>query len=400
MWIRATFSTALLLCLISTLAHSQVYAVTDLGSLSPTSINGWAQVVGNFNDHAFIWDRRNGTRDLGTLPGGAFSSAVEINDFGVVTGTADGVGTVINLDPLSSNIECSDLIQPFFWTQKSGMQGLGSFGSESWWPDSVFCLMSFSASGINDVGQIVGYSAEGGTFQWATLWTGANGMMGFGGSWPPTYAIGVNNRGQIVGQNSPHGNACIGHATLWKNPTNEQVASDNGTDLGTLGVSTNPDVDYSSAANAINDRGQAVGWSTTAPISAFVDSSSSPVHAVLWTESGVVQDLGTLPGDTSSVASKLNLFGQVIGSSGSTVYFYNRCFGVRYPSPFELTGRPFIWSKRNGMRDLNTLINSSSGWVLNSAADINVWGQIVGTGTLNGQPHGFLLTPRYPFRLQ
>jgi hypothetical protein len=52
------------------------------------------------------------------------------------------------------------------------------------------------------------------------------------------------------------------------------------------------------------------------------------------------------------------------------------------------------------MEDLNTLIPASSGWTLNSAADINLWGQIVGSGMLNGQAHGFLLTPRdssFPF---
>jgi Tricorn protease C1 domain len=64
----------------------------------------------------------------------------------------------------------------------------------------------------------------------------------------------------------------------------------------------------------------------------------------------------------------------------------------------EIFGRPFIWSECNGMRDLNTLIRGNSGWLLNSATDINVWGQIVGMGTLNGQPHGFLLTPRNPFK--
>jgi len=50
------------------------------------------------------------------------------------------------------------------------------------------------------------------------------------------------------------------------------------------------------------------------------------------------------------------------------------------------------------MQDLNTLIHSNSGWVLNTATDINVWGQIVGSGTLNGQPHGYLLTPKNPFQ--
>jgi probable HAF family extracellular repeat protein len=44
---------------------------------------------------------------------------------------------------------------------------------------------------------------------------------------------------------------------------------------------------------------------------------------------------------------------------------------------------------------LNTLIRPNSGWVLNTATGINVWGQIVGSGMRNGQPHGFLLTPNF-----
>jgi len=108
--------------------------------------------------------------------------------------------------------------------------------------------------------------------------------------------------------------------------------------------------------------------------------------------------LGTLPGDTFSAALKISLFGQLIGSSGNTlVFLYSDGAGAElYP---VVIGRPFIWSEHRGMRDLNTLIRANSGWVLNTVSDINVWGQIVGEGTLNGRPHGFLLTPRNPFRL-
>ena len=102
-------------------------------------------------------------------------------------------------------------------------------------------------------------------------------------------------------------------------------------------------------------------------------------------------DLGTLTGDASSVALKINFLGQVIGNSGNTLYSFN--FAGDAP-PFEVTGRPFIWTESEGMQDLNTLIPQTSGWVLTSAADINIWGQIVGSGTRNGQPHGFLLTPK------
>src|SRR5262249_31468112 len=121
----------------------------------------------------------------------------------------------------------------------------------------------------------------------------------------------------------------------------------------------------------------------------------SPVHAILWTPNGGMKDIGTLPGDTSSAAVKVNLFGLVIGSSGNTEFASD----FESKSPFEVIGRPFICSASSGMRDLNTLIPQNSGWVLKTATDINVWGQIVGSGMRYGQPHGYLLTPVNPFKL-
>ena len=41
--------------LLVPIASAQVYTITDLGSLSPTAINSWAQVVGNYNNQAYIW---------------------------------------------------------------------------------------------------------------------------------------------------------------------------------------------------------------------------------------------------------------------------------------------------------------------------------------------------------
>ena len=117
---------ALLISLVATLASARVYTITDLGSLSPTAINMWGQVVGNVNGQAFIWTQSKGLTGLGTLPTGTSSFATSINDLGVVTGTADGPGTVISTFPDFPNQECADLIQPFVWTQRNGMQGLTS----------------------------------------------------------------------------------------------------------------------------------------------------------------------------------------------------------------------------------------------------------------------------------
>jgi len=362
---------ALLISLVATLASAQVYTITDLGPLSPTAINIWGQVVGNINGQAFIWTQFAGQHGLGTLTGGTFSNAASINDLGVVTGTADGPGTA-KRDGYSQS--CSDLTQPFIWTRRNGMQGLGTAGVQILDPDQ-WCDVPFYATWINIPGQVVGYD---GIFlndwQNAFLWTNSNGMTLFGDTFPPTFANAISNTAQIVGENSS--NAPFSHAFSWKNGI--------ATDLGTLGGA-----DYASSANGVNDLGRIVGWSTTAPISWFFGWCGTATHAVLWGANGGIRDLGTLPGDTLSAASNITFFGEVIGSSGNTA----TCdYGV---APYEVFGRPFIWTRRRGMQDLNTLIAANSGWVLNSATGINIWGQIVGSGTLNGQSHGFLLTPKF-----
>lgn len=370
------------------IASAQDYTVTDLGPLSPTGINSWAQVVGNYSNQAFIWTRKDGRRALGVLEGGTLSSAAAINDLGVVTGTADGAGTLVSLNPIFPNQACADLTQPFIWTGSDGMQGLGTIGPSPGWNSGFYCYPPVYSTDINGIGQVVGWVGVFSDYGYGFVWTKATAMTSLygpdGGNWPPTFANAINNRNQIVGQSSSFPLWGIGHATSWKNGV--------GTDLGTLGGGAEV-VDFGSSANGVNDFGVVVGWSTIGPLSFDV---TSPVHAVRWTPSGGIRDLGALPGDISSSAVRINAFGQVIGSSGNTVDSFDE-----FPSsPFEVIGRPFIWSQKHGMRDLNTLIPANSGWVLNSAVDINVWGQIVGQGTRYGQPHGFLLTPKNPYQLQ
>jgi hypothetical protein len=59
----------------------------------------------------------------------------------------------------------------------------------------------------------------------------------------------------------------------------------------------------------------------------------------------------------------------------------------------QLGWHAFVY--RNGqMFDLNNLIPANSGWVLTTATGINDTGHIVGSGALNGELVGFLLTPQ------
>lgn len=391
-----------------------MYTLTDLGaSSSPTAINLVGQVVGNLNGQSFLWTKSTGLQNLGILSGGTFSHAYAINDFGTVTGIADGPFTVI-APPLVGleDQQCSNLPQPFIWTQSDGMTGLGTiietlpFGVAEY-PN--WCLIPFKGTGVNNFGQVVGDVGSYSTYQWGFLGTKTDGMSAFGGSWPPTFINGISNKGQIVGQNAgypgygyfPTGSTVytmfLGHATSWTNGVPM--------DLGTLGGASdtgNP-YGYSSAATGLNDLGVIVGWSTTIPIygySLFGWDGSVPVHAVLWMPTGEMHDLGTLGSDTYATASKVNFYGEVVGISGNSTQVVSYDSGPDYDPRYVVVGRPFIWSESAAMTDLNTLIGADSHWVLNTASDINALGEIVGEGTLSGEPHGFLLSPIYNASVQ
>ncbi len=115
-------------------------------------------------------------------------------------------------------------------------------------------------------------------------------------------------------------------------------------------------------ANDINDNGQIVGW-----------SGAENQTAVLWTIDGAgvatVQDLGTLPGGTFSIAFGINNLGQIVGSTDGAL-------GSR---------RPFIWTADDGMRDLGVPV----GLVGGSAQSINDAGQVVGAFITSEANTGF-----------
>jgi probable HAF family extracellular repeat protein len=168
-------------------------------------------------------------------------------------------------------------------------------------------------------------------------------------------AAGINDAGQIVGK-------LANHAFLWGKGAI--------TDLGTLGGDL-------SAANAINDRGQIVGESSTA---------SGEMHAFLW-EHGVMTDLGA-PGETSS-AYGINNQGEIVGVAfgknlrGGAVLWKN---GQR--QPLGDLGSSGSGSTAIAINDKGGIVGVSSGFASNSGGVVRavIWenGVIRDIGTLGG----------------
>ena len=107
-------------------------------------------------------------------------------------------------------------------------------------------------------------------------------------------------------------------------------------------------------AFAINNRGQVVGESDL--------PGDATGHAFLWTKEDGMQDLGTLPGDFSSVAYGINNKGQVVLQS----------------CDLNFNCRIALWQE-GVMTDLNTLTPPGSLYLVSPFA-INDRGEIAGLG--------------------
>ncbi|MFL5517157.1 MAG: fibronectin type III domain-containing protein, partial [Gemmatimonadales bacterium] len=125
---------------------------------------------------------------------------------------------------------------------------------------------------------------------------------------------------------------------------------------------------------AINDGGQIVGASVL-PAS----GRQGTIRSFLSDGDGM-HDLGSL-GGIWSYAFGINRAGDVVGASSGGLTFGGN--------------HAFLYT-RGGLKDLNALIATDSGWLLQSAYGINDRGQIVGAGLHGGEQHAFLLDPPAP----
>jgi probable HAF family extracellular repeat protein len=294
--------------------------------------------------------------DLGSLDGG-ITAAYGVNNAGQVVGVSYvrsgnnavphafmwSQGTMRDLGLLPGTTNC--------WTTAINDSGtaVGVCANAStseafvWTADSGITALPVArasmANGINSQGDIVGESA-GGAFVYS------NGVVENLG---PGVAAGINDQGQIVGWSSGGF-----RPVLWDGDGQHDLGTLDGTD--TVGV-----------ARGISNDGFPVGRSTT---------DEPGVHAVLWNREGI-ENFSTLGGNfAEGVAISKNL---IVGMS-TTEFGDTHAFLYDHDGP----GYPV---------DLNDLIPAGSGWVLQGAGGVNLDGQIVGWGQMNGAQHAFLLSP-------
>ena len=181
-----------------------------------------------------------------------------------------------------------------------------------------------------------------------------------------SYATAANSRGQIVGwaENGVHDATCDPafqvlqfRAVIWRpDGKMQELPPLPGTD------------DTTSAATAINDKGQVVGISGICDVAV---GRFSARHAVLW-ENGVAMDLGSLGGVAWNTPTAINNQGVVVGFSDL---------------PGDADGTPnyqaFIWTQATGIQKLPL----PPGETRAAAFGINDRNEAVGLSRAPGRPY-------------
>ena len=320
------------------------YELIDLGTLDGNNskgfdVNDYGVVTGTaytydggFAVHAFLYE--NGSMvDLGTPLNSEDSYGYGINNSGQVAGMA-----VININ------DYMQFVHAFLYEGNTWIDlGLTSNSTDSYGRD------------INDLGQATGYVMIMDPDPWAMpthafLYDGSEliDIGTLGGS--KSAGNGINNYGQITGESFIIGDSAK-HAFIFEGNSMR--------DIGTLGGSD-------SSGNDINDLGHVTGWSDT--------TGDGAIHAFIYNGTRM-RDLGTLGG--------MNSYGYGINNNGSVVGSSQLADGDSAAFLYE----------NNAMFNLCVLTNClDKGWdTLTTATAINDRGDITGYGDINGETHAFLV---------
>jgi len=284
--------------------------------------------------------------DLGTLGGATFTTANSVNNAGQVAGTSGDSaflwqnGTLTGLGTLGGRFSDGLALNSNGWITGLSETAGGEFHAFLWDGTTMRDLGTLGGGfsmgqGVNSTGQVAGWSSEPGGLQWGFRWNGTT-MEALDVPGGFSYGYAINDAGQVGGERS-------GRATIWTGSTAQ--------DLGLVGI-----------VRAVNNNGQAAGHNLATGTPFFWNGSS-----LVFFQSAAGERF----------VYGMNDAGHVVGSS--------------LPVPGGGL-KAFLWDGTQTY-NLNDYLVNGAGWVLTGARDVNELGQIVGSGTFNGETRGFLLTP-------
>jgi probable HAF family extracellular repeat protein len=287
-------------------------------------------------------------------------------------GTFGGPGSTINGFIYSTFSQVQDLNSAGTLTGWANTSMPDPYGPNFCFWDDCYVTHAFQLQNgvVTDLGVLPGGVSS------ATSWISANGLI-----------AGASQNGET---DPLYPGAPEDRAVLWRNG---KII-----DLGTLSEGG-----YESGAQAVNSKGQVVGWAFNTISDPYSMGSWSPLYnsytpfpypyqtrAFLW-EDGMMQDLGTLGTGTDAYAMAINERGQVIGISytnSTPNQVLTPCSSGGSGESTIPTQDPFLWENRK-MIDLGTL-----GGTCGFPSWINNYGQVVGWSDLAGDltNHAFLWT--------
>ena len=298
---------------------------------APRDINELGTIVGGtfgVTMRAYIWDRGGAPRLLDT-PSGKMSTADAVNDRGLVVGQVFEGGPWMNprtvvwrhggkardigvltrppVVPVAINNrgqvvgqawastrsadEVPSHVHPFFW-DNGKIKDIGVFGEFPCPSDPAATCGDGWAMAINERGVVVGGAQDNTGATRAFMWDRRGGRRDLGVKLARhNVAVGINGRGQIVGESGELHAFRAERAFLWANGVT--------TDLGSLGGG----MTRVSHNHPINEAGEIVGQSRT---------PSGDWHAFVW-RNGRMIDLGGGPSPSEGAIVTISENGDIVG---------------------------------------------------------------------------------------
>jgi len=308
--------------------------------------------------------------------------------------------TLYHLQDLGAN---SEAVRINAKGQAAGTDTTGGQHHAAIWTDGVMSRLGHphtegDAYGLNTAGVVVGVASTG--YGEASLWTRSGNLKNLDRGFAGSEATAINDKRDCVINGAVDAETLVAYLAPGCHPSNlVQI----GAYLRGVAINANDQV-------ALTDQ-------------AFDDRH----RADLYTNDGLLQDLGVLTGYSQSFASDLNFGGHVVGTSSDGVYDLREGFfwnGRKLLKVGTLGGKrseargvnvydvvvgsaqtrkgawhPFVRDMRavdSRAEDLQTMLDSSgAGWSLTEALSINKSGQILVHGTAPGDsnPRSAILTP-------